>query len=111
MTDLDRAQADETVDDATRLHRLAHVAATFREVPPGAYMIAYATEDGGVNGVTYGDIAAVVRINIDGRERLERIATWHVRESGARRCTECGHVWPCDTRRMADGTWTEEDGT
>jgi hypothetical protein len=50
------------------------------------------------------------------REQLERIATWHSRESGpggmvGDYCTECGHVWPCDTRRMADGTWTEEDGT
>jgi hypothetical protein len=43
------------------------------------------------------------------RERLDRIATWHSRESGpggmvGDYCTECGERWPCDTRRMADGT-------
>jgi hypothetical protein len=24
-------------------------------------------------------------------------------------CVECGHVWPCDSRKMAEGTWTEAD--
>lgn len=43
------------------------------------------------------------------RERLDRIATWHARETGPSGtvgdfCTECGERWPCDTRRMADGT-------
>lgn len=48
MTDLD-----------DRLARLAHVADIFRNVPPDAYLAAYATEDGGVNGVTYGDICTL----------------------------------------------------
>lgn len=50
------------------------------------------------------------------RERLDRIAGWHQRESGpggmvGDYCTECGHVWPCDTRRMAEGSYvdTEDD--
>jgi len=48
------------------------------------------------------------------RERLDRITTWHSRESGpggmvGDYCTECGHVWPCDTRRMAEGTYVDED--
>lgn len=43
------------------------------------------------------------------RERLDRIATWHSRETGPAGtfgdyCTECTERWPCDTRRMADGT-------
>jgi len=43
-------------------------------------------------------------------ERLDKISGWHSRESGpggvaGDYCTECGHVWPCDTRRMADGTF------
>lgn len=48
------------------------------------------------------------------REQLSRIAGWHARESGPHGmvgdlCTECGEVWPCDTRRMADGTYVDED--
>lgn len=42
-------------------------------------------------------------------ERLSRIAGWHRRMDGPAGtfdsyCTECGMKWPCDTRRMADGT-------
>jgi hypothetical protein len=48
------------------------------------------------------------------RERLVRVSGWHARETGPAGtvgdyCTECGHRWPCDSRRMADGTFTEED--
>ncbi len=50
------------------------------------------------------------------RERLDRIVSWHSRESGpggmvGDYCIECGHVWPCDTRRMAEGSYvdTEDD--
>lgn len=48
------------------------------------------------------------------RERLSRISRWHARESGPAGmvgdlCTECGHPWPCDSRRMADGTYAEEE--
>lgn len=47
------------------------------------------------------------------RERLGRISDWHARETGPAGtvgdyCTECGHRWPCDTRRMADGVYVEE---
>lgn len=47
------------------------------------------------------------------RERLARISAWHARETGPAGtvgdfCTECGHRWPCDTSRMADGTYTDE---
>lgn len=45
-------------------------------------------------------------------DRLDRIAGWHSRETGEHGtvgyyCNECGHVWPCDTSRMADGTYED----
>ena len=48
------------------------------------------------------------------RERLARISGWHERETGPGGtvgdfCTECGHRWPCDTQRMADGVYVEDD--
>jgi hypothetical protein len=48
------------------------------------------------------------------RERLDRISGWHARETGPAGtvgdyCTECGHMWPCATRRMADGETGEDD--
>ena len=48
------------------------------------------------------------------RHQLERIATWHSRVSGPHGmvgdlCVECGLTWPCDTRRMADGTYKDEE--
>lgn len=47
------------------------------------------------------------------RERLARISGWHARETGPAGavgdfCTECGHRWPCDSRRMADGMYAGE---
>lgn len=50
------------------------------------------------------------------RERLDRISRWHARETGPAGtvgdyCTECGDGvwWPCDTRRLVDGTYVDED--
>jgi hypothetical protein len=47
-------------------------------------------------------------------ERLARIADWHARETGPAGtvgdfCVECGTRWPCDTRKMADGTYRDEE--
>jgi hypothetical protein len=65
-----------------------------------------------------GDIASRMLIAVLGmgtlRERLARISGWHERETGPAGmvggfCTECGHRWPCETRRMADGTYSDED--
>lgn len=47
------------------------------------------------------------------RERLSRIDGWHCRETGPGGmvgdfCVECGAVWPCDTQRMASGTYVDE---
>jgi hypothetical protein len=56
----------------------------------------------------------VVRGMMTLRERLARISDWHARETGPAGtvgdyCTECGHRWPCDSRRMADGVYADED--
>lgn len=45
-------------------------------------------------------------------ERLSRVAGWHARESGpggtvGDYCTECGTRWPCDTRKLAEGTYVD----
>lgn len=47
-------------------------------------------------------------------ERLDRIASWHSRETAdggmvGDFCVTCGGIWPCDTRRMAEGTYKDED--
>lgn len=46
------------------------------------------------------------------KERLDRIIAWHTREQGPHGmvgsyCVECGTLWPCDTRQMAEGTHVE----
>jgi hypothetical protein len=47
-------------------------------------------------------------------KRLDRIASWHARETGPAGmvgdfCICCGDRWPCGTRRMADGTYADDD--
>lgn len=70
--------------------------------------------------VDTGDIACRTLVAILGmgtlRERLGRISDWHARETGPAGtvgdyCIECGHLWPCATRQMADGLYADpEDG-
>lgn len=53
-------------------------------------------------------------LDIEPRERLDRLASWHSQETGdagmvGSYCIECGRPWPCDSRKMADGSWTEAD--
>lgn len=48
------------------------------------------------------------------RDQLARIASWHSRESGPAGtvgdfCNECGQKSPCETNRMASGTYAEAD--
>jgi hypothetical protein len=48
------------------------------------------------------------------RERLDRISRWHARETAdgglvGDYCMDCGGRWPCETRRMADGTYVDPD--
>lgn len=101
---------------SSQLIRLARVVAVFADVPPESPIAAIATADGGADRLTYGDLAAVwgeLVARGEWRDRLDRIRTWHSRESGPAGtfgdfCNECGHVWPCDTRRMVDGTYTDE---
>lgn len=104
---------------SSQLIRLARVVAVFADVPPESPIAAIATADGGADRLTYGDLAALWGELVERggwRDRLSRIATWHSRESGPAGtvgdyCNECSHVWPCDTRRMADGTYTDDEGT
>lgn len=190
--------------------RLTRVVATFRDMDPDGYIAAVATDDGGVTGVTYGHLSALVQSLADAnsrlagfaavradnepginwplitdlatkphkhlnitpgceftcltheddhwigeveqeartvqhlldragipegkgydahidartylllaevstlRERLARITDWHSRETGPHGmvgdyCNECGSAWPCDTRRLAEGTYNDKD--
>lgn len=46
---------------------------------------------------------------ITAQGQLDRIAAWHSRATYpggmvGDTCVECGLTWPCDTRRMADGS-------
>lgn len=55
-----------------------------------------------------------VRRVIEQSEQLERISAWHVCETGegglvGKYCVECGHLWPCDSRRMSDGTYEDPE--
>lgn len=48
------------------------------------------------------------------REQIDRIKSWHSRETGPAGtvgdyCTECGTRWPCDTWRLADGSYTDDE--
>lgn len=43
------------------------------------------------------------------REQLERLSSWHSRAMGPGgmvddHCSECGHIWPCESRQMAEGS-------
>lgn len=56
----------------------------------------------------------VIQRVADQAERLGRIATWHSRETGPGGmvgdfCVACGEHFPCDTRRMAEGTYVDDD--
>lgn len=47
------------------------------------------------------------------QEQLQRIAAWHVRETGPAGmvgdfCVECETRWPCDTSRIATGEYVED---
>lgn len=49
-------------------------------------------------------------LSMDMSERLGRLAAWHCRESWSGGlvgdyCNECGNLWPCDTYKLATGTY------
>ena len=57
-----------------------------------------------------GDLLTLLDEVLTVGERLDWIGRWHSRETGTvgDYCTEWGHTWPCDTRRMAEGTYVDD---
>ena len=93
----------EVLSEAKVTHHLLDMAG----VPDGE---SYGADTGSIDCRTL--IAIIGMGNL--RERLGRISGWHARETGPAGtvgdfCTECGRRWPCDSRRMADGTYVDED--
>ena len=85
----------------------------FRDMDPDATVAAVATSDGGTSRLTYGDLRDLLSAAFDAGDRLQRLSTWHSRESApggmfGPNCDECGNLWPCASRRMADGTYEDE---
>ena len=88
------------------------VVGRFRDMDPGQTVAAVATSDGHTTHLTYGHLRELLSSAFEAGDRLQRIAAWHSRETAGGGmvgdyCNECGHVWPCETRRMADGTHEE----
>lgn len=80
----------------------------FRDVPREHVFAAVATADGGAAKLTYGHVRDLLTSAFEAGDRLQCIASWHSRETGPAgtvgdQCLECGHRWPCATRRLADG--------
>lgn len=94
--------------------RVGLICGRFRNMDADAVIAAVATGDGGTERLTYGDLRALLSAAFAAGDQLQRIASWHSRETGPGGtvgdfCVECGTVWPCDTRRLADGTYENED--
>lgn len=94
--------------------RVGLICGRFKDMPDEAAIVAVATADGGAAHLTYGDLRELLSEAYESGDRLQRIATWHSRETGPSGmvgdyCTECGNHWPCDTNRMANGTYVDED--
>lgn len=85
----------------------------FRDMDPEQTVAAVATADGGSEHLTYGHLRELLSSAFEAGDRLQRISSWHSRETAeggmvGDLCIECGHPWPCDSRRMADGTYQDE---
>ena len=81
----------------------------FRDMDPGQTVAAVATSDGHTTHLTYGHLRELLTAAYQAGDQLQRISSWHSLEAGegglvGKYCVECGHLWPCDSRRMADGT-------
>lgn len=66
--------------------------------------------DAHIDARVYLLVAEVIRL----RERLDRIAAWHSRETGpggtvGDSCAECCHESVCDTWKMAVGTYVDPE--
>lgn len=96
--------------------RVGLICGRFRDVPSDRTIAAVATADGGAVQLTYGHVRDLLSAAFEAGDRLQRIATWHTRETAdggmvGDDCAECGMRWPCETRRMADGTHEDlQDG-
>jgi hypothetical protein len=92
--------------------RVSLICGRFRSMAADDLVAAVATPDG-IERLTYSDLRALLSEAYQAGDRLQRIGTWHSRETAdggmvGDYCVECGHVWPCDTRKMADGTYEDE---
>ena len=81
----------------------------FSDANPGHVIAAMQRKDGSIARLLMADLRALCSEASSAGGRLERIASWHSRETAPGGmvgdfCIECGYVWPCETRRMADGT-------
>ena len=81
----------------------------FRHMDADATIAAVAAADGETDRLTYGHLRELLASAFEAGDRLQRIASWHSRETAdggmvGDFCIECGLRWPCETRRMADGT-------
>jgi hypothetical protein len=107
---------EDVVTAGSALLQLAGTVAAFRDMAPDALIAAVAAADGGTHRLTYGDLCDLALTLSASGGRLDRIGDWHARETGPAGtvgdyCRECGHRWPCDTRRMADGTYVDEEAS
>lgn len=94
--------------------RVGVIVGRFRDMDPSLAVAAVADGDGGITRLTYGDLCDLLSAAYEAGDRLQRISTWHSRETGpggmvGDYCVECAEVWPCDTRKMADGTYTDDE--
>jgi hypothetical protein len=85
----------------------------FRDVPDENLIAAVATADGGAARLTYGHVRELLSSAFEAGDRLQRIASWHSRETGAAGtvgdfCRECGTLWPCDTWKSAVGNYDDD---
>lgn len=104
----------DQADGLPPLARLALTVSRFRDMDATQTVAAVATDDGKAAHLRYGDLRTLLAEALAASERLGRIADWHSRETGPHGmfgdyCAECGERWPCDTRRMADGTYSERE--
>lgn len=89
--------------------RLGLVLARFRDLADDATVAAVALSDGTTEHLTYGHLRDLQAAALEAGDRLQRLAAWHSRETApvgmfGDFCCTCFEYWPCETRRMADGT-------
>lgn len=105
IRDIDMSGMHYGVQEVLTAAKVVHHLLDLIDVPHGLSFAGRTTD-----GRTLLSVLGVMNL----RSRLDRIAGWHARETGPAGtvgdyCTECGHRWPCGTRRMADGNYQDED--